>query len=201
MVFKKGKDNPRYGKMPVIPFKKGNSLGVVNKGRNAYWMKGDNNPRSGKIPVKPFTKGNTFWKANIGRKATPETLINLSTSHVGQTPWNKNKKVPQIQGNKHWNWQNGKSFEEYPEEFKLIKPLIRQRDNFRCRECFRHEDELFRNTINGIKKEKLSIHHIDYNKKNNDPDNLISLCRSCHMQTNFGRQDWESYFKGVMLNG
>ncbi|NQU99405.1 MAG: HNH endonuclease [Parcubacteria group bacterium] len=43
-------------------------------------------------------------------------------------------------------------------------------------------------------KEKLSIHHIDYNKQNNNPNNLISLCRKCHVKTNFNRNYWKYYF-------
>jgi hypothetical protein len=42
---------------------------------------------------------------------------------------------------------------------------------------------------------RLNIHHIDYDKKNNDPVNLISLCKVCHTQTNYSREDWERYFK------
>jgi len=38
-------------------------------------------------------------------------------------------------------------------------------------------------------------HHIDFNKKNNNPNNLISLCRSCHGQTNFNRDNWINYFQ------
>ena len=44
-------------------------------------------------------------------------------------------------------------------------------------------------------KAKLSIHHIDYCKQNNNPNNLISLCRNCHLQTNYKRKDWINYFK------
>ena len=40
------------------------------------------------------------------------------------------------------------------------------------------------------------VHHVDYNKKNNDPANLISLCKACHAQTNFNRNDWMEYFEG-----
>jgi hypothetical protein len=47
---------------------------------------------------------------------------------------------------------------------------------------------------------KLQIHHIDYNKKNNNLNNLISLCLSCHTKTGFNRSYWEKYFKkGVKL--
>ncbi|HDY67403.1 MAG TPA: HNH endonuclease [Candidatus Scalindua sp.] len=44
-------------------------------------------------------------------------------------------------------------------------------------------------------REKLHIHHIDYNKQNNDFSNLISLCRSCHAQTNFSKDNWTDYFQ------
>ena len=40
----------------------------------------------------------------------------------------------------------------------------------------------------------LNIHHIDYDKKHDAFTNLISLCRSCHSQTNFKREDWVKYF-------
>lgn len=39
------------------------------------------------------------------------------------------------------------------------------------------------------------VHHINYNKRNNNPSNLISLCRRCHSKTNFNREYWLNYFK------
>lgn len=38
------------------------------------------------------------------------------------------------------------------------------------------------------------VHHIDYNKLNCNPNNLITLCKSCHMKTNFNREYWLDYF-------
>lgn len=43
-------------------------------------------------------------------------------------------------------------------------------------------------------KEKVAIHHINYDKKNLDPKNLISLCRSCHTKTNHNRENWIKLF-------
>lgn len=103
-----------------------------------------------------------------------------------------------LKGESHYNWMGGKSFEPYGKEFNnKLKEQIRQRDDYRCQECFRHQDEMFVRTKSGISKKKLSIHHIDYNKNNNNPENLISLCLSCHMQTNFSRENWISYFSQV----
>lgn len=88
-------------------------------------------------------------------------------------------------------WLGGKSFEKYGEDFtEELKEIIRKRDTYTCQECGFTQEEL------GY---TLSIHHIDYNKKNNNPNNLISLCRSCHQQTNFGREDWADYFQSKIM--
>ena len=71
---------------------------------------------------------------------------------------------------------------KYPEEFFRIRPKIRKRDNYTCQICHR------KFAI------KLHIHHIDYNKKNNEEYNLISLCNSCHIKTNGNRIHWRKYF-------
>jgi hypothetical protein len=93
-------------------------------------------------------------------------------------------------GDKHPSWQGGKSFEPYSLEFnRKLKEQIRNRDEYRCQECNQTQEQL------GY---KLCIHHIDYNKKNNCHDNLISLCRSCHSQTGFDREDWSIYFKSKL---
>ena len=100
----------------------------------------------------------------------------------------------------HPNWQGGISKEEYGVEFnKELKEQIRKRDNYRCQQCFRHQNELFR-VINGvIRRYKLCIHHINYNKKNNLSGNLISLCSNCHVQTNYKRKDWTEYFRNKTI--
>ena len=93
-------------------------------------------------------------------------------------------------GEKSYSWLGGKSFEPYGLEFNTrLKSQIRERDNHTCQECQHTEEQLDR---------ALDVHHIDYNKENNSPENLISLCRSCHSQTNFGREDWAEYFREMM---
>jgi len=90
-------------------------------------------------------------------------------------------------GNKSPNWNNGSSFEPYPLGWtKTFKEQIRYRDNYRCQICGCPEVECIR---------KLHVHHIDYDKNNILPDNLTSLCNSCHNKTNGNREYWETYFQ------
>lgn len=81
-------------------------------------------------------------------------------------------------GEKHWNWQGGKSFEPYLPEFnEFLKRKIREHDGHQCQVCGISESDL---------ENSLSVHHIDEDKTNNDPENLISLCRSCHIKIHNG---------------
>ena len=52
-----------------------------------------------------------------------------------------------------------------------LKEEVRKRDHRKCVDCGISERSL---------RKRLSIHHVDGNKKNNTMDNLISLCLSCH---------------------
>lgn len=89
-------------------------------------------------------------------------------------------------GEKSSNWQGGKSFEPYGVEFNNnLKEAIRQRDGYKCQICGCSELENIR---------KLPVHHIDYDKTNNHPDNLIALCDGCHSKTGVNRQKWIRYF-------
>lgn len=89
----------------------------------------------------------------------------------------------------HPRWLGGVSFAPYPLGWtKTFKEQIRFRDGYKCQLCGCSELE------NG---RRLDVHHIDYDKDNLAPDNLTSLCKSCHMKTNTGaikRFYWTEYF-------
>lgn len=75
---------------------------------------------------------------------------------------------------------------------RAVKEQIRFRDGYKCQACGCPQVENL---------ERLTIHHIDYNKKNNNHSNLISLCRSCHVRTNGKRDVWTKYFmnKNILI--
>lgn len=121
-----------------------------------------------------------------------EGLLNASGENngmFGKIPWNKNKKFPQFSGKNNSNWRGGKSFEPYGMKFNNeLKEKIRERDNYECQYCTKKQE-----------REKLDVHHIDYNKKNNSKINLISLCKKCHGKANFNRKHWTRYFQMQMF--
>jgi len=148
-----------------------------------------------------------YWENKKGRKISAETKLKMSKSHIGKIAGDKNP-MKLFKTRKHLSatlqnlpiskWTEFKKFEDYPREFHNIKEKIRKRDNYRCQECFRHQSEL-RNKKN--KQVKLDIHHIDFNKKNNNPLNLLSLCRTCHSQTYFNRDKWINYYQNKIVEG
>ena len=90
-----------------------------------------------------------------------------------------------LSGNKSYLWQGGKSFEKYTLDWtNTLRRSIRERDLYTCQVCKEPQGDI-----------ALSIHHIDYDKKNCNSDNLISLCTSCHVRTNINRDYWINYFK------
>jgi endogenous inhibitor of DNA gyrase (YacG/DUF329 family) len=127
--------------------------------------------------------------------ADQPNITNTGKFKKGQTAWNAGLNhnisdlVKKWTGVNNGRWLGGLSTTPYPSEFNdTLKNKIRKRDNYTCRECHQTKAQL------GY---TLAVHHIDYNKNNNDPVNLISLCKSCHAQTNFKRSDWTEYFKNI----
>jgi 5-methylcytosine-specific restriction endonuclease McrA len=95
-------------------------------------------------------------------------------------------------GEKASQWLGGKSFEPYTPAFnKELKESIRKRDEWRCQKCGVPQVECTK---------KLTVHHIDYNKANTIPTNLISLCVGCNAKVNSNREYWTKYFQIKLLN-
>jgi hypothetical protein len=94
-------------------------------------------------------------------------------------------------GAKHPQWLGGISKYGYSHRFDgELKDLIRARDGYKCQICGVGQHELDR---------ALDVHHIDYNKLNDRPENLVALCHVCHVKTNFGRKGWRDKFQSTDL--
>ncbi len=160
------------------------SLGNKGKKRTEEQNKRNSETHKGKKLSKESIEKRT--QKQKGLKRTEVQKIKYSESKKG-------KKNPQFgkKGILCPNWQDGSSFEPYGLEFnKQIKKSILERDNYQCQDP----------NCDGNHK-KLHIHHIDYDKKNNNPENLITLCNSCHTRTNGKkkRQYFTEFYQNIMM--
>ncbi len=92
-------------------------------------------------------------------------------------------------GDGHPQWKGGISCEPYCDAWldKDFKESIKERDNYQCQnpDCW------------GTSKD-LCLHHIDYDKKNCKPGNLITLCRSCNGRANKDRRQHAAWYRAIM---
>lgn len=94
-----------------------------------------------------------------------------------------------IRGKNNPSYKDGTGNYPYPSDFsKALKYKIFKRDNFTCQRCLIYSTN------------KLSVHHIDYNRNHNNKDNLITLCMSCNIKANFNRDYWYAYFRYILNN-
>jgi hypothetical protein len=105
----------------------------------------------------------------FGKDVSLETRQKMSLAHGGKN---------------HWNWQGGKSLEGYSIDWReTLRRSIRERDQYICCVCKKPQGDI-----------ALDVHHIDYDKNNCNPNNLIALCHSCHSKTDFNRNYWLKFF-------
>lgn len=94
-------------------------------------------------------------------------------------------------GDNHPLWRGGISNDSYCDAWadKEYKKDIMSRDNNICQNpyCYKHD-------------RVLAIHHIDYDKKNCHPSNLITVCRSCNAMANKDRSWHNEWYKIINKN-
>lgn len=148
---------------------------IVRKGKLVGYkngMYGKTHTDAVKSSISKRTRGNKFRLGVLHSEDTKKLLSKLNTGCLNA------------------NWKGGISCEPYCFEwsFKEYKDFIKERDKNTClNSCCQKVDS------------KLRIHHIDYNKKNCHPSNLITVCSSCNSRANKDR-DWHTAWYRAILH-
>lgn len=178
-------------------------LSEIHKGKIGYWngkerpeMCGDLNPSKRPEVRKKISenkeRANKISKALVGKPKSEEHRRKISITLMGHPVSQAFRKIisEANKGENNHNWNNGSSFLPYCPKFNhRLKEQIRIRDNRTCQYC---------NKIEIQNKERLSIHHIHYDKKNCNKLDLISLCRSCNAKVNKNREYYEKLFMEIL---
>jgi len=185
---------------------------------------GENNPMFGRSGEKSPGFGKIGNKSpSFGRKHTKDELSKMKETHTGERNFQFGK-VGKLNlrfrktyeqifgrelrkqrcgennpnfgkfGEEHCCWKGGTSKLPYGFDFTYgLKKQIRERDNYTCQLCF---------------KSGKSVHHIDENKMNCNPTNLITLCKVCNTRIStknkgiwavFYRPYFEVIAKGICI--
>lgn len=130
--------------------------------------------------LKLISRGERMSAAMMGHQLSDETKEKISEAHRGKVISDAQKENMSIALQRRWAegqfdnvhvgehhrlWRGGNTG-EYPNEFYRMRKKVLRRDGSKCRICGN--------------REKIHVHHIDRDKKNNDKTNLISVCASCH---------------------
>jgi len=94
-----------------------------------------------------------------------------------------------ISGCKNVHWKGGISKEPYCQDWtKDLKEFVKERDGYKC----------LNPHCSSKNPDNLTVHHINYNKKSCDPENLITVCRSCNARANKDRNWHEAWYKAIL---
>jgi len=111
-----------------------------------------------------------------GRKRSPDEILKGRITSI-------DNESGRLQNNS--NWKGGVSPRKDTGEWIKISREIKKRDNYTCQICS--------NTKN------IDVHHVDLDKSNHEPLNLISICRKCHRRIHIKKLICE--FKVVSVKG
>jgi hypothetical protein len=148
------------------------------------WMIGKSPSEETREKQRRIAKEKEFGKWMVGKINLQETRIKKSVS--AKKKWEndferKKRYSIRFSGENSPSWLGGKSFELYGKDYtKEVRKLIFDRDGGVCKLCGGNI--------------KLVVHHIDYNKRNNNFDNLVTLCHVDNVKVNYNRRWWIDYF-------
>ena len=140
--------------------------------RKARFLNRKNSRRKNRFSPTMISKFNSHLKEiNFVKSILPITKLIIETAnfdpHLLKNPALYNEKI------KKWAYQRGTNY-----GFANTKAFVLDRDSYKCQHC------------KGKSKDKrLEVHHIIFRSNNgsDEPENLITLCKTCHDMVHDGK--------------
>lgn len=123
------------------------------------------------------------WLKHVTEANRSRDISGSKNPFYGKTHTEKTRKIlsQKLSGSRNSGWNNGASTLPYGPEFtRKFKRMIRERDNQTCQRCAKTRKQIGRT---------LQVHHIDHDKMNNDPINLVTVCGSCNVWFSYHREN------------
>jgi hypothetical protein len=148
---------------------------------NSIKQKGKGNGMYGKKQSAESKRKNS--EGNKRAWADPDSIFN-------SPEWREKISIASS-GENNGNWRGGISKDPYCFEFtKELKDFIKERDGYICQNIYCYSDSSI-----------LVVHHINYDKKDCTPENLITLCNSCNGRANRRRRNKLRFYKRIINYG
>ncbi len=188
MYGKTGKMAPMYGIKRSSETKKKISKACKNPSK-------ETRKKIGASHIGKIVSDETKLKMSIAKQnMSDETKLKISRGHIEKIVSDETKLKMSIanSGKNNPSWKGGISFNPYCDIWldKEYKNDIKERDNYTCQnpDCRKNCDLV----------PLLSLHHINYIKKDCRPKNIITLCRGCNSRANFNRKYWTKFYQNIM---
>jgi len=171
-------------------------LSIIFKGRkfSDEWRRKIGEAHKGKIvsqetrlKMSNNIKGKTY-EERLGKEKATMIKLKQRLAKLGKDNLSiegRKKLSEQMKGDKNPSWAGGIAYIQYGRMFNIfLKQKVKQYYRNQCFLCGTTK-----------KSKRVCVHHIDYNKQNNNMNNLVLLCFSCHSVTGKNRDFWFNLFK------
>jgi len=180
------KFNPAYGKIYTSKEKRiiAKQVSKALKGKyigENHWLYGKKRSPETIEKMRNSLKGRK--KSVIHRKKLSESKKKYYKENPGIMKGELKYGLPK---EKNPNWKGGIFRNPYCSGWNQLTNELKESDNYKCL-----------NPICEGKSKRMTSHHIDYDKQNCHPDNIITLCNSCNVIANYNREWWQSFYTEI----
>ena len=167
---------------------------VIRKKRSEVWTDEIKKKRKQTV-LDTYGVPHIMQVQKVKDKKDQTMMETYGTTSYARTPQFKENLINTHFGENNHQWQGGISFEPYCPVWqdREYKESIRKRDAYTCQHC-----GITERLSLIVYRKILCLHHINYDKKDCNPRNLITVCIACNAKANTNRSEWQSYYENII---